>query len=183
MKTNHMKNGITIVIIALFLGVAVAPCINANVNYNKNVLNSDNENFNCLIVGKTSWTTFYKPEWDLFNIVLINCLPVLAIINGSISFGEDMWNWNGGSGEGYNESASGWVWTKGSNDIKTWRGDSLWGNIGIDYFEYLIGEYNYEWTYFKGAIGFTGIRIKSYPTKPSRFIGFASHISLIKKGD
>ena len=166
-------------IIVILVNIAFVPCINANFDINKDIQSNDNENLNCFIFGKTSWTTFYKTDWDGLKIYILNLLPILIITNGTIGFGEDQWNWNGGSGDGYTEPASGWICTIGSNGIKTWRGDELWGNLGSDYFEYSSGEYNYEHTYFRGAIGFTGIRVRSLLSNKCRYFGIASVANIV----
>ena len=135
---------------------------------------NDNENFDCFILGKTSWTTFIKPGWDIF---FSNLLPLLILSNGSIAFGEECWDWNGGSGDYHKEPASGWVWTKGSNGVITWKGDSLWGNLGSRFYAYSFGGIRYEYLFYQGATGFKGIRILGF--QGDRFFGSASHVSIV----
>ena len=74
--------------------------------------NSDDENFDCYIAGKTSNTMFFKPGWPIW-ITRIKFIKIL--LNGSISLGVESWNWGGGSGDYFREPASGWIWTKGTN--------------------------------------------------------------------
>lgn len=135
---------------------------------------SDDENFDCFIVGKTSWTTFIKPGWDIF---FSNLLPLLILSNGIIAFGEECWDWNGGSGDYHKEPASGWVWTKGSNGVIKWGGDSLWGDLGSHFFEYSFAGIRYEYLFYKGTTGFNGIRILGFTG--DRFFGSASHVAIV----
>jgi hypothetical protein len=143
--------------------------------------NNNNENFNCYIFGKTSWTTFYKPKWDGEFIYFRNLKLFLISLYGEISFGIEHWDWNGGSGDHYKEPAVGWVWTNGTNGVKTWSGDSLWGNLVVDHFEYSSfgGVYYIEEDFFRGVTGFTGIRIRGFLIAPNRFFGRASHVSIV----
>jgi hypothetical protein len=147
-----------------------------NVNCNENILINDNENFNCYISGNTTWTTFYKWYWTGFRIDLMKDLKYLILLNGLIAFGVEHWDINGGSGEYYKRPSSGWIWTKGTNGVITWEGDTLWGNLSVDYLYYNLGEYYFEDWYFKGVKGFTGIKIKS---DQSRFFGTAKHVKIV----
>lgn len=134
---------------------------------------NDDENFDCFIVGKTSNTMFFNPGW---HILFSNIPPILILVNCIISFGWERWD-NAGGGWS-REPASGWVWTNGLNGVKTWEGDSLWGDLGSHYFFYPYGPsgYWYEFWYQKGATGFTGIRIMGL--SGFRFFGTASHVSI-----
>ena len=156
------------------ISVKEAQLLISNQNSMYNNINRENENFDCFIVGKTSWTTFIKPGW---GIPLSNLLPIL--FNGSIAFGEECWDWNGGSGDYYRKPASGWVWTNGSNGEITWNGDSLWGNLGTHYYTTNFGEIWYEYLFYKGVTGFTGIRIKRRLAGHIYYFGIASHVAIV----
>lgn len=149
-----------------------------NNNYNKNVPNNEDENFHCFIVGKTSdmFTEFIKPRWPIW-ITRIKFIKIL--FNGIITFGEESWHWGGGSGDYFREPASGWVWTKGTNGIITWESDSLWGNLGSYYYTWGSGPSWpwYEYWFYKGATGFTGITLRGFPD--DRFFGVASHVAIV----
>ena len=116
---------------------------------------SSDENFNCLIVGKTNYTSggkFITYKGDL-------------ILGWQVSFFED--------GHSFCP-ARGWVWTNGINGIKKWEG-SFYGLISSFYEDYEMMFY----TYYVGVTGFTGISIgRILPTFPSYYFGFAEHVSI-----
>lgn len=149
-----------------------------NINFNEKILGDDNENFNCFISGRTTYNEVFKEGWEIdFTRIKF----VKTLVNGFISFGEEWWEYGGGSGDYYKAPASGWIWTKGSNGVITWEGDSLWGNQGSYYYmggwPYLIW---WEYWFYKGATGFTGIHIRGFPrAKGDYFFGFASHVSIV----
>ena len=171
----NTDKGLVIGFVVLFIVVACAPCINANTskisvedNLTVENLGDNYENFDCLIAGVTTYTKFIKPIW-----------PIFIIVNGTITFGREWWDYGGGSGEYYREPASGSVWTKGSNGVVKWNGDSLWGALGTYYYTYGVGpswNWGEVWCY-KGATGFTGVIIRGL--SKDRFFGSASHVAII----
>ena len=172
-----MKKALVIGVILLCLGISFAPCINANVNSKKNILNDDNENFNCLIVGKTSATTFIikgKPGYE-DTIIKINIIPILIFYNVTIALG---WKYREVIDLDGKYESSGRVWTKGSNGVKTWESNSLWGNLGKkEISEWMPWGGIKTYWYYKAVIGFTGIRIGGINSVI--FFGIASHVSIV----
>jgi hypothetical protein len=175
-----MKKSLVIGLIVLFVCIAFAPCINANVNFNRNILNNGNENFNCFIVGRATYTGFIIPGGVIFRNVHVLKFPkpLIRFENRSISFGykficdyQDIFG---------PYPSSGWIWTKGSNGVKTWRGDSLWGNLGKKDVTYThpFGPIVFDdFSFYIGIKGFTGFRIGMLSS--CLFIGTASHINIV----
>jgi hypothetical protein len=172
MKSKYL----TVSIIVIILGLLIVPSINAapskkSFNNNLNVENLENniENYDCLIMGATTYTKFIKPFWSIF-----------IVINATITFGRYRRDYGYGSGDEYREPARGWIWTNGSRGVLKLSGDSLWGLLGTHYYEYewpsLV--WNEVWC-FKGATGFTGIIIGGF--SKARFIGRASHVEVTSK--
>ena len=144
------------------------------INCNERILGDDNENFNCFISGKTLGSAFFKPGWPIFLTALI---PIKFLINGIISFGWEKLDYEN---KRTINPASGWVWTKGSNSVKTWEGDTLWGNLGkyheVFYYEPTTWD---EYWFYKGATGFNGISIRGFSSY--HFFGTASHVSIVNE--
>ncbi len=114
--------------------------------YDRNQRGGD-ENFDCLIAGKTSLTRFeggfsFEALLDMFIHAVINNRGLIAFlllfsmiirifwpielsIGKSISFGHQNWHFELG-GEFY--PSKGWIWTNGSNGVKQWDG-SFFGQI------------------------------------------------------
>jgi hypothetical protein len=171
-----ISKSLTASIIVLIVGLSVVPPINANPsktsfydNFYIENLEVNNENYNCIILGATTYTEFIKPFW-----------PIFIVINVTITFGRYRRDYGGGSGDQYREPARGWIWTNGSEGVLQWNGDSLWGKLGTYFYAYewpsLI--WNEVWCYI-GVTGFTGIVIRS--CSKARFIGRASHIAITTK--
>jgi hypothetical protein len=94
-------------VIGLFLGLACAPSINANSSTTSvkdklsvEYLGDNNENYDCLIMGATTYTKFIKPFW-----------PRFIVINVTITFGRYRRDYGYGSGDAYRQPAKGWIWT------------------------------------------------------------------------
>jgi len=159
--------------------------------YNRNQRGGD-ENFDCLIVGKTSLTRFeggfsFEALLDMFIRAVINhrvliaflllfsmiiraILPIELSIRKSISFGHQNWHFELG-GEFY--PSKGWIWTNGSNGVKQWDG-SFFGQISR------VEEY---WgpivlTYCVGTTEFKGIMIYPLSSGNDFFLGTASHVAV-----
>ena len=97
------------------------------------------------------------------------------MINGIIAFGLEVLYMDN---EHTFYQASGWVWTNGSNGVKTWDSDILWGNLGSHYSVWELSPTMWiEYWYYKGATGFTGISIRGFPY--TRYIGIASHVAIV----
>ena len=124
-----------------------------------------------MIAGNTKHTLFFKPWWPVYFTRLILIKP---LVNGIIAFGEEECVDN----EHVFDPASGWVWTRGSNGVKTWESDTLWGNLGSHHEIWFVEPTMWiEYWYYKGATGFTGISIKGFSY--ARFFGTASHVSIV----
>jgi hypothetical protein len=171
-----MKKSLVIGLIVLFVCIAFAPCINANVNFNKNILNNDNENLNCFIIARASNTGMIISGPRQTDLVLRPYAPISTYQNITLSYSYK----RAAPGDPWEDYPSiGWVWTKGSNGVKSWSGDSLWGNLGNERFKiWLVGVYLFDYCLvYKGATGFTGIRIGGLFS--CIYIGTASHVNIV----
>ncbi len=145
----------------------------------------ENENSNCLIMGKTDHTwvdalpvrtiiALLRLLTPIINKHLLPFLTVFLFISIAITHVADDirplfldahigWYTNGGEG---------WVWTKGDNDIVSWNGT-------------LLGQIETEIWNLTGIVGFMGIkiRIRTKPFSPSReiFLGYARHVKIYYK--
>jgi len=177
-----MKKSLIIGLIALFVCITFVTCIEAivitykDITNNENILTNDNENFDCLIIGRASHTGFIEPGLG-GDVILRSIIPILKFDNISIGFGYKK-AYVGDPWEYY--PAKGWIWTKGSNGEVTWSGDILWGNLGKKswsvqdpFISDKWGRIDYEIK--KGVIGFTGLRIGF---SKCLFIGIASHVNI-----
>jgi len=139
----------------------------------------ENENRNCLIMGKTDHTwvdalparTIIALLRLLTPVINKNLLPFLTVfLFFSIAIthiADDIrplfldahigWYTNGGEG---------WVWTKGDNDIVSWNGT-------------LLGQIETEIWNLTGIVGFMGIKIR-LRTVPSQvfFLGYARYVKI-----
>lgn len=128
--------------------------------YDKNY-ESDDENFNCLIIGKGGKNTY------LFRANKYPGLPLgFLFLNGYITFGY----YNEWENEYY--PGKGWVYTQGSNGVKEWEG-WLYGQTGK---KILIPYPMYDNWGFVTAYKFTGINFLGLVF--DFFIGRASHVAL-----
>lgn len=157
--------------------------------YQKPSLNSlsldENENRNCLIMGKTDHTwvdalparTIIALLRLLTPVINKNLLPFLTVfLFFSIAIthiADDIrplfldahigWYTNGGEG---------WVWTKGDNDIVSWNGT-------------ILGQIETEIWNLTGIVGFMGIKIrirtKPFSSSEEFFLGFARYVNIYYK--
>ncbi|UCD13961.1 MAG: hypothetical protein JSW60_00660 [Thermoplasmatales archaeon] len=151
--------------------------------YQKSRLNpislDENENRNCLIMGKTThlWVqalplrtliTLLRLLGPIINKNFLPFLTVFLLFSVLITDIVDEirplfldahigWYTNGGEG---------WVWTKGVNDIVSWNGT-------------LLGQIETEMWNLTGIVGFMGIKIR-IRTTPSQefFLGYARHVKI-----
>jgi hypothetical protein len=182
----HMNNKICSILALLIVNIfVISSCVSA-ITINKNTnpenktdfQNSNYENFDCLIIGRASHTGFIKPGPGGGDVILHSFIPILSFDNISIGFGYKR-AYTGDPWEYY--PANGWIWTKGSNGIVEWSGDSLWGNLGKKSWSvqdpFIPGGWGIiDYQIKKGVKGFTGIRIGF---SNCIFIGTASHVSIV----
>lgn len=156
------------------------------------------ENYNCLIAGRTTRTSF-SGEFGIFIKIILSLLAklvslnafffILAIViiliyfpyyitiaperNADIFFGYGMEDWD--NGLFFDVPASGWVQTNGLNGKIEWSGEFR-GQLGKIIHEW--GAANSDW-FYKGAEKFTGIKLLlDYNTMEYSFLGYASHINV-----
>lgn len=155
---------------------------------NKKYPTSQNENYNCLIIGRLQgafilWKNFplisylYKLTYNniLFEYLLELLSATIAIsyfifpirIDKSIIFGYSLFN----NGFVHNIPSNGWISSYGVNGKLSWSGD-LYGQLSTIYLPF--GDCGFE-----GAKGFTGL--KFYTLKGLFFIGYTSELKLDKK--
>jgi hypothetical protein len=151
--------------------------------YQKSKLNplslDENENRNCLIMGKTTHTWINGIPVRTLIILLRSLIPlmdkfILPFLTISLMFSTMItdivdeirplfldanigWYTNGGEG---------WVWTKGDNDIVSWNGT-------------LLGHIETVMWNLTGIVGFIGIKIRMR-TIPSKafFLGYARYVKI-----
>ncbi len=110
----------------------------------------DNENFNCLTIGHTSNTKYWRQEGNHYNIIL---------------------GWAGIKDQNYyDDPAKGWIYTNGDNGVKNWNG-RLYGDVYQYVYEF--DTYNMI-TYHEGIRDFKGLKICLLDF----YIGQASHVKI-----
>ena len=135
----------------------------------------ENENRNCLIVGKINCALFYGLLlrilliiYDFYNTHFLNIICALPEINGPRPDTQNAYNQrlfiDANIITPPNGTTSGWVWTRGKSGVVSWNG-YFYGQIETHMFNSNL------------AVGFTGIRI---PLKSSSsfFFGFARHVKI-----
>ena len=174
-----MKKLLVVGVIVLFLGLAIAPSINANVSNDKEnkrtqeVLN-DMENYDCVIYGKLGGFSCLIPRWVRYSPVSENSYIAIAtrtlygdspIPRKFIKFGFDS---EFIFGYVYKidhvlESdipASGTITTIGSEGALHWSGN-FYGNIDLRHLSFAWQPYQIwkDYYFFSAIAGFSGIRI------------------------
>jgi len=178
---NKICSIIALLIVSIFV---ISSCVSAKtINNNTNsenksdFQNSNDENYDCFIIGRTSHTGFIKPGPGGGGVILRSIIPILRFENITIGFGYKK-AYVGDPWEYY--PATGWIWTKGSNGIVEWSGGTLWGKLGKKSWSvqdpFIPGGWGIiDYEIKKGAIGFTGFRIGF---SKCLFIDTASHVSI-----
>ena len=155
-----------------------------------NILSLDeNENRNCLIIGKTTQTWFESPGTVLCYKIMDNTNYILWLISFvgyiylslfsyfnplslfyRINFGKCIYEHEMQPVEIY---SSGWIYTMGINGGKNWEG-IMQGDLPIEGTSRAIT--NQYSIFYPGAVGFTGLKISS--DNNESYIGYARHVKI-----
>lgn len=165
-RKHSIKKGWALLAVLLFIGIVFAPSINASLHNQNSTkyggVNSfdENENFNCLIIGKADSVYFSGRIFPSF------ISPI--IINKSITFGYSLWEF----GFAHRVPSEGRVWSNGANGIIEWEGE-FYGQLSAINVPCFIPMVDYQ---YEGVRGFTGIKI--HTLQGVFFMGYASHVKL-----
>jgi hypothetical protein len=193
MKYKMLGKGLAVAVIILFIGVGVQPAFAELSEIKENYLQDDFDidNSNCFIIGRIKENCLFFPFFSIylksddlapyFEPLLISFLiiPYLSNIvlpfrphfNSVVLLGDkdDL--------SGVHE-ARGWVYTVGDGGTQEIQGKFL-GRLGkIDWFSSNPMVFDYK--FYIGVEGFTGIRIFNIITGVMWFFGHAKRVSLEK---
>jgi hypothetical protein len=191
-----MKKLLTVGVIVLFLGLVIAPSINANVSKDKETkrtqeVSNDMENKQCIVFGRVRGFSCLIPlrvlsfrSYDeIASYIYRNYFfsPIKRIIKigwgSNFIFGGTMYIYYD---PWYNEPVEGNIYTIGSEGFLTWYGKfygnirfykhfSTWNPAGLD-------PVPKDYYFFNGITGFRGIRIFLFGT--CYFFGYAREVKL-----